>query len=375
MKCVFAIKSLEASRAGAERVFTDLANGLSVRGHRISVVSYDTSASKASFALNSNVEWIRLGIGRTDHSATMLETARRIGTLRRTFTALEPGVAVGFMHSMFIPLGLALLGTGIPIIASEHAVPAHYTKRPLERALLRLTPWLVRRIIVVSEQVLAEYPPSLRSRMVAIPNPVHAMPVVRADAVGADRPRKVALSVGRLTDQKDYATLVNAFARIAHRYPDWDLRIVGDGECRDELQARVLTAGLEGRVFLPGTTADVGSEYSRAQFFVTSSRYESHGLALAEALAHGLPAVGFANCLGVNRLIRHGVNGELVSNPNRVQALAEALDRMMADSHARARLVPPENTLPEAHSLERVLDCWEVLLNEHRTKEPGCSFS
>ena len=85
---------------------------------------------------------------------------------------------------------------------------------------------------------------------------------------------------------------------------------------------------------LPGATADVGSEYAAAQIFVLISLYESYRFALVEALAHGLPAVGFADCLGVNRLIRPGWNGVLVSGSNRVQNLAQVLDRLMADAQA-----------------------------------------
>ena len=63
---------------------------------------------------------------------------------------LRPDVAVGFMHSSYIPLGLALLGTGIPLVASEHISYDHYRDRPLQAALLRLTPRLARVTTVLS---------------------------------------------------------------------------------------------------------------------------------------------------------------------------------------------------------------------------------
>lgn len=363
MKCLFAIKSLELSGGGAERVFASVVNGLAVRGHRVTVVSCDGPAAEAFYPLDSRVDWTRLGIGRVDRRATLRETVTRIGALRRALAAHEPEVAVGFMHSMFIPLGLATIGAGIPVIASEHIVPAHYAGRPLERALLRLTPRLAWRITVVSEQAMAQYPAALRSGMAVMPNPAQTTtPVTRTDTVGANRPRKVLLAVGRLVEQKDHATLIDAFALVAGRSPDWDLRIVGDGGLRDSLRARISAAGLDGRVSLPGATRDVGSEYAMAQLFVMPSLYESEGLSLVEALAHGLPAVGFADCLGVNRLIRPGRNGVLVSGPDRAHALAEALGRLMADDLARSNLAPPEAAPLEANDPARVLDSWENLL-------------
>ena len=366
MRCVFAIKSLEASRAGAERVFVDVVNGLLARRHHVTVVSYDRTDAKSCYALDSRVEWIRLGLGRVDRPSTPWETAVRMRALRRILPGFGADAVVAFMHSMFVPLGMAMVGTGIPVVASEHAVPDHYLGRWLEHTLLRLTPWLVHRIVVVSEQVKARYPASWQSRMVVIPNPVRPMSIVLADAVGASGQRRTLLSVGRLAEQKDYPTLIDAFALIADRLPDWDLRIVGDGECRAALWARIEAYGLEGRISLPGVIEDIGSEYSRAQLFVIPSLYESHGLVVVEALAHGLPAVGFANCLGVNRLIRPGRNGELVAGPDRVQSLAEVLVRLMGDSEARARLAPSEANLPDVHDPERILDRWECLLNESR---------
>ncbi len=364
MKCLFAIKSLELSGGGAERVFARIVNGLVVRGHRVTLISYDRPAAKAFYPLDSRADWTRLGIGRVDRPATLRETIMRIGSLRHALAAHEPEVAVGFMHSAFIPLGLATVGTGIPIIASEHIIPAHYARRPLERALLRLTPWLAWRITVVSEQVMTQYPAALRSSMVVIPNPAPmTMPVTRADTVGASRPRKVLLAIGRLAEQKDHATLIDAFALVAGRLPDWDLRIVGDGDRHDVLRAHIAALGLDGRVSLPGATKDVGSEYAMAQLFVMPSLYESEGLALVEALAHGLPAVGFANCPGVNRLIRPGRNGVLVSGSNRVHALAETLDRLMTDDQARLNLAPSEAAPLGANDPARVLDSWENLLS------------
>lgn len=365
MKCLFIIKSLELSGGGAERVFTSVVNGLAIRGYRVTVVSCDRPNAKAFYSLESQVNWVRLGIGRVDHPTTLREVVTRIGALRRALAVYESEVAVGFLHSMFIPLGLAAVGTGIPMIASEHIVPTHYAKRPLQRALLRLTPYLAWRITVVSEQAMAQYPDALRANMMVMPNPVqvHTMSVTRADTAGTNQPRKVLLAVGRLVEQKDHATLIEAFALIACRFPDWDLRIIGDGDRRDVLQTRITAIGLEGRVSLPGATKDVRNEYTNAQLFVMPSLYESEGLALVEALALGLPAVGFADCPGVNRLIRPGRNGVLVSGPNRVSALAEALEWLMADERVRLNLSPSEVVPLGINDPEQVLNLWENLLN------------
>ena len=374
MKCVFAIKSLANAGGGAERVFVDVVNGLSAGEHDVTVLSHDGPAAISFYPLASQARWVRLGVGRTDRPATSLETARRMLALRRAIMGLRPGVAVGFMHSMYIPLGLALIGSGIPMIASEHIVPTHYENRPLQRLLLRLMPWLARRITVVSEQALAAYPAMMRAIMVVIPNPVRVRSDSRADVLGTWRPRKILLSVGRLTEQKDHATLVDSFALIADHLHEWDLRIVGEGECRADLQTRIAAAGLQDRISLPGATAEIWSEYSSAQLFVMPSLYESQGLALVEALQSGLPAVGFADCPGVNTLIHPGRNGVLVSGQDRVRALACALKSLMVDGQARVGLAQAQVTVQEESDPELVLDRWKALLHATcRTPDtPSC---
>ena len=81
-------------------------------------------------------------------------------------------MAIGFMHSIYIPLSLAVVGTGIPVIASEHITIEHYASRKLERMLLILTAPLVKKTTVLSESIRSKYPFVVRKRMVPILNPI-----------------------------------------------------------------------------------------------------------------------------------------------------------------------------------------------------------
>jgi len=360
----FCIKSLE-NVGGAERVLVDLANGFVDRGKVVTVLSYDEPEVKSFYELDSRVEWLPLGIGSTSKSAKLIETLERIRALRRVITKRRPGVVIGFMHSMFIPLGLALLATPIPLIASEHIVPEHYKSRPLEKILLYLVPLFAKRITCVSKQVRSSYSPFLQRKMVSVVNPVNIDACGQAAVSGQQRPRKILLTVGRLAPQKDHVTLLEAFAQIADHLPTWDLRIVGDGELRQELESKVAELGLGERVFLPGSIKDIAAEYLAAQLFVQPSRYESFGLTTAEALAHGLPAVGFNDCKGTNQLIIPGVNGDLADGyGDRVTSLAHTLKALMADDTLRVSLSRRTGDTLNDYQLENVLNCWETIISE-----------
>jgi len=361
---LFCIKSI-ANPGGAERVLADVASGLCGRCHRVGVLSFDTPGGQSRYELAPGVEWIALGIGDTRSRARVAETLARIRALRSHVHAWSPDIAVGFMHSMFVPLGVALAGSSVPLVASEHIVPAHYRNRPIQALLLGCTPWFSRVIVVVSEQARQAYPKWLRSHMCVINNPVSVAPgAVRADPVGPVNGRRRLLTVGRLAEQKDHATLIEAFAEVAERFPEWELRIVGDGPLREEIRGRVEKLGLADRVTLAGSVSDIGDEYVKAQLFVLPSRYESLGLALVEALAHGLPAMGFKDCEGVNRLIEPEKNGCLVEGAgNRVAALANGLERLMGNDEKRAALVRRDWNVPDQYCVGQVIDRWEEVLN------------
>ena len=373
MRLLFCIKTMNNQGGGAERVLADVAGGLASRGHHVAVLSYDQPGGYSFYPLDARIKRIELGIGSTTEPATVYGTMRRIVALRASVKRYAPDVAIGFMHSMFIPLGLALVGSSIPMIASEHIVPEHYRTRPLERILLNFLPLLAAQITVVSKQVLNSYPPFLQRKMVPISNPVSLNSRGKADVIGKQKHRKVLLSVGRLEQQKDHMILIKAFAKISDQLSDWDLRIVGDGELYQNLVSKVAELGLSDRIFLPGAVKDISTEYLSAQLFVQPSRYESFGLTTAEALVHGLPVVGFDDCQGTNELIRPGINGELVtvSDNNRVIALAETLKILMKDNVLRERLSRRSDEVLHEYRLENVISCWEQIIFKVKNVAPN----
>ncbi len=371
MKLLFCIKGLHNSSGGAERVLTNVVNGLSDRGYRIKILSYDAPGKSSFYNINSDVEWIQLGIGSTKSKATITHTIQRMISLRKRIQSLQPDLVVGFMHSMFIPLGAALYGTGIPVIASEHIVPEHYKTRKLEQFLLQMTPLFIKKFTCVSQQVKRLYPLHIRKKMIPIPNPVTVKTNTRADVTGKEKYRKTLLSVGRLEDQKDHVTLIRAFKIISDEYPDWDLKIIGDGSLENRLKELARNLGLSDRIQIPGATKDISSEYLSAQLFVLPSLYESFGLTLVEAFAHGLPAIGFEDCPGVNTLIKPYYNGLLI-NPGhqRITNLADALHTLMSDEEQRVSLAKNALKMADEYTLDPVLDQWQELFSVIKYNTP-----
>jgi glycosyltransferase involved in cell wall biosynthesis len=134
------------------------------------------------------------------------------------------------------------------------------------------------------------------------------------------------LAVGRFVPEKDFTTLIRAFARLER--PGAKLIILGKGPEEGKLRNEIARLGLKKRVILPGYSKEPWSHYASAKCFVLSSNSEPFGNVIVEALAYGLPVVSTA-CSGPQEILLHGRYGRIVAVGNELQlahALKDALD-------------------------------------------------
>lgn len=367
MKVIFAIKGLHQAAGGAERVICNVSSELAERRHTVYLLSFDASNEEPFYPVSDKVQQIRLGIGDPRKPTTAGAFLRRCVALRRVIPGYKPDVVVAFMHSMFVPMGFALSGTGIPVIASEHIVREHYYGRPGEFALFLSVMPAIRRATVLSSEILNEYPKIIRRKMTVIDNPV-SPEFERAHPCASSSGTKQILSIGRLVAQKDHAALISAFSLLAAEFPDWTLKIIGEGEMRKSLTQQIRALRLENRVFLPGIVRDIAHEIARCEFFALASRYESFGLVIAEAMAMGKAAVGYSDCHGVNRLILHMQTGLLVEGDSRINSLAAGLRWLIENPAQREKMGLQAWALArKRYSLRGAVDQWEKMLSEVAT--------
>lgn len=133
----------------------------------------------------------------------------------------------------------------------------------------------------------------------------------------------IILSAGRLHPQKDFPTLLKAFALVSKDKP-CRLMILGEGEERNKLEALVCELQLQGRVVFPGQVANPYAYMAQSRLFVLSSAWEGFGNVLAEALAVGTPVVSTDCPSGPREILQNGLYGALVPVGN-VQALSQAI--------------------------------------------------
>jgi len=348
---LFLIAALSRGAGGAERVLSEVSAELVNRGHAVSVASFDAPGSEDFYPLDLRIARHRLG-------APGIGKSLRVRSLVRN---CRPDVAVGFMHTSFLRLPIGTLGTGVPIVASEHTVCAHYKTRRGLLSLLRLATSFFAAITVPSVKARDSFPPEVRRKMVIIPNPVTLSGSATSDR--GRSARQIVLAAGNLRKEKRHALLIEAFARVAPSFTDWDLHIAGDGPELASLEAQIRSAGLDKRVKLLGPVRDMSGTYAGADIFVVPSQYESFGIATAEALSAGITAIGFADCPGTNEIIADGQNGLLVGGPDPAAALADGLSRLMSSPDERRRLGAAGPARVASYSLDSIVDQWEQLLS------------
>lgn len=355
MKLLFWIPALGGRGGGAERVLSIVASGLAQRGHEVVVVSADRPGTPSFYEFDPAVRRACVGekAGASWHPAAL---ARLRGELARN----RPDVAIGFMFASYATLAAAAAGTGVPVVASEHTAFDHYRRRGAQSRLLPAMPRRFSAFTIPSERVRLGYPTIVSDCMTVIPNP---LPKVSSDQPKSTKgERKRVLAVGNLREEKGHAVLIEAFSRIAPEYPDWELRIIGDGPLKSALELAIRSKQLTGRAEIAEPVRDIVAEYASADLFVMPSFYESFGLATAEALAAGLPAVGFADCPGTNEIIREGVNGLLMEGPDRAEALAAGLSRLMGEPALLAELSSRAPQTVADYEAEGIVMRWEQLL-------------
>lgn len=148
----------------------------------------------------------------------------------------------------------------------------------------------------------------------------------------------VVFSAGMFYERKGFPLLIQAFSKIAARYPEAILRIAGDGAERPQVERMIRECGLENRVQLLGLTPHdtILQEMAWSDVFALIGWDEPWGVVFAEAMEAGKPIV-CANDGGINDVVQNGVHGYMVP-PRDVDAAAEALGRLLSDREARSRM-------------------------------------
>lgn len=363
MNLVIVIYSLASG--GAERVTTNLANHWAENGWDITIVTI-AGRNLDFYDLSPKINRISLELAKESSGffSSIVNNYRRVSSLRAVLKKKQPDVALAIMTTSSILLSFAARGLNFPSIGSERAHPPMLPLGKVWWWLRKRTYRHLSAVAVLTEDSMAWLQSNVRvQRAVLIPNPVNYPlrqhdPVVPLDLL--DKRRFTLLAVGRLSEEKGFDRLLQAYSVLASHFPDWQLVVVGEGSLRPSLEALCDDLGLQGRVFFPGAVGNIADWYTAADLFVMTSLYEGFPNVLIEAMAYGLPVVSVDCDTGPRDIVRDGTDGLLVPQNDHHQ-LVESLETLMSNEGLRKKFSNRAIDVRERFSIERISRLWESL--------------
>ena len=279
---------------------------------------------------------------------------------RKLIQSEHPDVVISFMDHINVLTLIALLGCKIPVIVNETGDPFH---QPIGQVVGWFRPKLYQWAsattalnTLIAQRMENEWK---LPKVNVIPN---SLPHLIPEPIPWDLREKIILSVGRLSREKGHDLLLNAWAKIYTNFPDWKLRIVGDGVERSNLEDQIKNAGLKESVELLGKKFPVWPYYQQARVFVLPSRYEGFGNVLIEAMAMGCTCIS-TNCSGPQSIINHGVNGLLVAT-EKTELIANSIVRLLSDGSLCKKLSENGIRSREKYTLKRYVEDWDKIFQE-----------
>lgn len=312
-------------------------------------------------------------LGRDDYSDP--ELARRttvigkrgrgdmLNVVQGTRQAIDPGAPV-LCFNWYPHVVAALAVPGSLRVARFGGTPSADGVRGGRRLLARRAQRTAAAVVGCSWGVVKQAVAELGSPTTAcacIPNAVYFAGDKPVGAGGPAWPRPYLLSVGRLSPEKDHATLIDAFGLVA-QHVGHDLLIAGDGSGQAHVSRLVAESGVSDRIHMIGYRSDVPALLAGADLLVHTSRWEGFGCVLVEAMAAGTPFVATDAPYGPRSIVDTVPGGVLVPVGD-VGAISDAVVRLLGDAEERERLAAVGfEGVPRFFAPERILDAYEVLI-------------
>ena len=286
---------IDLAGGGTQQVVAGLARALRDTRTHVTIITNQTSDGRWGDLL-ATVDVIEipgeLQVNQSRGSPTMLNNFRwllhGVYIIRRRVKSAPPGTPVlAFLPGTNVLTSLALLGFRAALVLCERNDMSRQPLSPPLRVARRL---LYRRATVATANRPEDVP-----RLSALVHPAPVQLVLNPQPSNLDRARPSAsrriLAAGRLTAHKRHRDILIAFSALADEFPEWTLRLLGDGPERSALETLVQELDLADRVEISGWLPDITKDLCQGAMLVHASEYEGVSNAVVEAMATGLPVI------------------------------------------------------------------------------------
>lgn len=358
--------------AGMERVLTDKANWLVAHGYDVTILTTEQKGRPVAFPLDSRIRTRDLAIGYEDNNGGSLwdklvhypaKQRKHKRALKEVLKELKPDITISmFCNDVNLIPKIRDGSRKVLEVHFSRFKRLQYARKGLwglaDRLRSRQDARLVRkydRFVVLTEEDKPNW--GLMETIRVIPNPVAFHP---------ENPAmlniKTVIAVGRYTHQKGLERLIEAWGQIKGK-GGWILRLVGDGEQREDLEEKVRAHGLSDSVALGREESDMALVYTNASIVALPSRYEGLPMALLESQSFGIPAVAYDCQCGPREIIHDGEDGILVPEGD-IPGLAAGLEKLMNDEALRKKMGKAAFENAKRWQPDAIMNKWTALFEE-----------
>ncbi|MBS0176529.1 MAG: glycosyltransferase family 4 protein [Nitrospira sp.] len=271
--------------------------------------------------------------------------------LRQGVAEFQPDVICVCDDGLKGLLAPLLLPRRRPALVYERHASLELMRSPWQKVVMRPLARLYDKLVLLTQGNVKEWGVP---GAVVIPNP---LPDFKTVTSPLRKPQ--ILCVGSLSHNKGQDLLIEAWAKIAPRHPDWTVQVYGKGDPAPWM-ALAAARGVAGQVVFHPPIADIASKYQEAGLFVLPSRSEGFGMVLLEAMSFGTPCISFDCPSGPGDILNDGVDGVLVA-PGDTAALACAMETLINNSAQRETLGQQSRITAEKYRIDEIAARWHQL--------------
>ena len=347
MRIVFYIHHL--AFGGAERVTTVIADELVRRGHNVDIIYYSKYKNKSRYPLNEKINLHYVDIFKW----------KGLLRLRRKIKELHPDVCVSVLPLNSFRLMIALIGLHIPQVMCDHQNVQYNTTKSgkfIRRYIYRFADAVT--VLTKNDQ---KHIDKWCHNTVVMYNPL-SFPRLEQD-MGIS---KTVLGVGRLgayNKAKGFDRIIKIWGKIAHKHPDWMLRIAGTGHKEDYeyYNNLIKEEHVENSAELIGFKKNIQAWMATSSIFALPSREEGFPCVLTEAMSQKCACIAFEIHGNINEILTDGYDGYVIKDGD-LNAFQEKLEFLMDNEEERQRIADNAYESVLRFSPEKIADQWEEML-------------
>lgn len=213
------------------------------------------------------------------------------------------------------------------------------------------------KLVVLTKQDEEKFRQAGLTNVTTIPNGLSFLPNNLSDLN-----QKQVIAIGRLHYDKGHDNLIKAWKKVNNIFPEWQLKIYGDGPARKNLENMITDLNLSASISLPGIVDNIMDKIMESGIFVMSSHYEGFGMTILESMACGLPIVTFDCPTGPREILQSGKYGLLAENQN-IEDLADKMILLMGSNELRQEYGRKARERALYYSWEKIGPLWDNLLD------------